>query len=232
MSARPRASQSVPFGRRSLWHVPQRASISSARGHRLRPVRDRLVRRAAARRRLALAAVAGRAAVAVGPVRLEPAAGVGAEGLRGVFPLGVGDPEVARRAAVHAVEVGQPDLLQAAGAVLGRPAGRLARLDRTRTAPATRATRRGPPSPRPRRRSPGGRATAATEGEREARARRRGRGPRALHHGHTQAQFGPRKNVPTIVTATTATATTAKTAFATRRSGANQTPTPRGWVST
>ena len=27
--ARPRSSQSVPFGRRSLWHVPQRASISS-----------------------------------------------------------------------------------------------------------------------------------------------------------------------------------------------------------
>ena len=73
------------------------------------------MRRSEISRGLALPAVAGGAAETVRPVRSQPVAAMGAERLRGLCEIWIVRAEVARHAAVDAVQICYPDLAKAIG---------------------------------------------------------------------------------------------------------------------
>src|SRR6266542_2251508 len=129
---------------------------------------------------------------------------------------------MARAASIDAIQIGQPDLLQSNDARRGRELVRV--LDR-RLQPAEPGLRRAPfgnvlMKEHPREDDQKG---EAERGECDVERRRRG----VLHlHGHTHAQFGPRKNVPVTVRLTMTTTMIVNTMLLTRRSGANHCPAP------
>ena len=155
-------------------------------------------------------------------MRRQPGAGVRREWGRRARERGIVDPEVARFAAIDPPEVWQPDLAQAANA--GRLRELVGVLDVAFELPE--AGLRRPPLRRlfvkqhPRK----------DQQERDAEPREQEMQPERrdipYFHGHTHAQFGPRKNVPMTISPTKAAATAVKIVFAIRRSGANHRPEP------